>query len=71
MRKILAVLALFMLLPLGVANAKEKEKEQENDGKHKPIHMTIFEWEFAWPPIYRIAATEDAIAFVISESECE
>ena len=69
MRKFLAVLALFMLLPLGVANAKEKEKE--NDGKHEPVHIIIFEWEFAWPPIYRIASTEDVTAPAILESECE
>jgi hypothetical protein len=71
MRKFLAILALFMLLPLGVANAKEKEKEKEKDGKHEPVHIIIFEWEFAWPPIYRIAPTEDVIASVIPESECE
>ena len=71
MRKFLAVLALFMLLPLGVANAKEKEKEKEKDGKHEPVHIIIFEWEFAWPPIYRIASTEDVTAPAILESECE
>ena len=68
MRKFLIALALLMILPAFTAKAEKDKKEED---KHKPVKLAIWEWEDAWPPVFRAFEMEEAEAFVISESECE
>ena len=68
MRKFLIALALLMILPAFNAKADKKEKEED---KHKPVKLAIWEWEDAWPPVFRAAEIEETETLVISESECK
>ena len=57
MRKFLTALALAMLIPTSfTANAKDDKKD-----KQKPVKLTVFEWQFPWPPVYRLVPMDEAI----------
>ena len=56
MRKFLAALTFVTLLPMGnTLNAKEEKKD-----KQKPVKLTVFEWQFPWPPVYRLVPMDEA-----------
>ena len=61
MRKFLTALALAMLLPTSFTAFAKEGKEENNKDKHKPIKITVNEWGFAWPPVYRLASMDDAL----------
>ena len=69
MRKFFIAIALFMVLPAFTVKAEEKEKKDED--KQKPVKLVIWEWEFAWPPVFRTVSMEEAIDCVMLETECE
>lgn len=69
MRKFIIALAVLLLIPAFTVKAEEKEKKDEN--KHQPVKLGIWEWEFAWPLVFRAASTDEAIVCVIPETECE
>ena len=75
MRKFLIALALLTILPVGfTANAEkkdQKEKDQKEQDKHQPAKIGVFEWEYAWSPVFRAMPTDEETKFVILESECE
>ena len=63
-----------MILPFGNVAFADNDKKEED--KHEPIKITIYEWGFSWPPVYRLAPTEEAIDCVsinsaAIEAECE
>ena len=76
MRKFLTAIALAMLIPTSfTANAKDDKKD-----KQKPVKLTVFEWQFPWPPVYRLVPMDEAtdgillneaIENVSIETECE
>ena len=68
MRKFIIALALLMVLPAFTAKAEKDKKEED---KHDPVRIVVWEWEYAWPPVFRAIEMEEAETFVISESECE
>lgn len=58
MRKLLTAIALVMLLPASfTANAKDDDKKD----KKKPVKLTVYEWIFPWPPVYRLVPMDEAI----------
>ena len=57
-----------MILPAFTAKAEKDKKEED---KHKPVKLAIWEWEDAWPPVFRAYQTEEVEAIVITEFECE
>ena len=69
MHKFLVALVLLMVLPAFTSKAEEKEKKDEN--KHQPVKLGIWEWEFAWPLVFRAFEAEEANTYVITEAECE
>ena len=69
MRKFIIALAVLLLIPAFTVKAEEKEKKDEN--KHQPVKLGIWEWEFAWPLVFRAVSTDEAIVCVMPESECE
>ena len=75
MRKFLIALALLMFLPMGfTANAEkkdQKEQDQKEKDKHQPVKIGVFEWQYAWSPIFRAMPTDGETRFVILDSECE
>ncbi len=74
MRKFLVALAVLMLLPMFTANAEKKDnkdKDQKEQDKHQPAKIGVFEWEYAWSPVFRAMPTDEGTKFVILESECE
>ena len=70
MRKFLVTLAVLMLLPMGYTANAEKKDQKEQD-KHQPAKIGVFEWEYAWSPVFRAMPTDEGTKFVIIESECE
>ncbi len=68
MRKFVIALVLLMVLPAFTVKAEKKEKEED---KHKPVKLAIWEWEYAWPPVFRAVPMEEAINCVLPETECE
>ena len=66
MRKFLIALALLMILPAFTAKAEKDKKEED---KHKPVKLAIWEWEYAWPPVFRAAQFEESTDCVLPESE--
>lgn len=66
MRKFLIALAILMIVPAFTAKAEKDKKEED---KHKPVKLAIWEWEYAWPPVFRAAQFEEAINCVMPESE--
>ena len=69
MRKFIIALIVLLILPAFTVKAEEKEKKDEN--KHQPVKLGIWEWEFAWPPVFRAFSTEEDIVCVMPETECE
>ena len=75
MRKLLTAFALAMLLPASfTANAKDDDKKD----KKKPVKLTVYDWIFPWPPVYRLVPMDEALdsntidcACISVESECE
>lgn len=68
MRKFLIALALLMILPAFTAKAEKDKKEED---KHDPVRIVVWEWEYAWPPVFRAAQFEEADSYIMLNSECE
>ena len=66
MRKFLIALAILMIVPAFSAKAEKDKKEED---KHKPVKLAIWEWEDAWPPVFRAAQFEEALNCATPESE--
>ena len=78
MRKLFTAFALAMLLPASfTANAKDDDKKD----KKKPVKLTVYDWIFPWPPVYRLVPMDEALDSntfdcttldcISVESECE
>jgi len=81
MRKILTAIICSLLLPAGVAMAMsasdkkddkkgEKEEKKEEKKEETTDRPVVIVWEFAWPPIYRLASDTCMIPFS-AQSETE